>query len=99
MNYKDKTLTCQDRGQPFIFSVDDQAFHTTNGSTIEPERCASCRQARRSERNAEYGQGLREMHPVVCAECGKETTFPSSPVATARSTAAIASANGARAGW
>ena len=26
-----------------------------------------------------YGQGPREMHPVVCAECGKDTTVPFRP--------------------
>ncbi len=26
-----------------------------------------------------YSQGPREMHPVVCAECGKDTTVPFRP--------------------
>ena len=87
MNYEDKTLTCLDCGQPFIFSADDQAYHATKGFTNEPKRCASCRQMRRGERGGGgfggggggYGQGPREMHPVVCAECGKDTTVPFLP--------------------
>ena len=79
MNYEDKTLTCQDCGQPFTFSADDQSFHAMKGFTNEPKRCASCRQTRRNERNGGYGQGQREMYPVVCAECGKDTTVPFQP--------------------
>jgi CxxC-x17-CxxC domain-containing protein len=80
MEYEDKTLTCQECGQPFIFSADDQSFHATKGFTNEPKRCASCRQSRRNDRNSGgYGQGPREMHPVVCAECGKDTTVPFRP--------------------
>ena len=79
MEYEDKTLTCQDCGQPFTFSADDQSFHAMKGFTNEPKRCVSCRQVRRSERNGGYGQGPREAHPVVCAECGQDTTVPFVP--------------------
>ncbi len=79
MNYEDKTLTCQDCGQPFTFSADDQSFHAMKGFTNEPKRCDSCRQARRSERDGGNSQGRREMYPVVCAECGKDTTVPFQP--------------------
>jgi len=81
MSYEDKTLTCLDCGQPFTFSADDQSFHAMKGFTNEPKRCDSCRQARRSDRNGGggYSQGPREMHPAVCAECGKDTTVPFQP--------------------
>ena len=79
MNYEDKNLTCQDCGQPFTFSADDQSFHAMKGFTNEPKRCDSCRQARRNERGDGYSHGPREMHPVVCAECGKNTTVPFQP--------------------
>ena len=79
MDYEDKTLTCQDCGQPFIFSADDQAYHAQKGFTNEPKRCASCRQMRRGERNGGYSQSLREIHDVVCAECGKDATVPFLP--------------------
>ena len=79
MNYEDKTLTCQECRQPFTFSADDQAYHAEKGFSNEPKRCTSCRQARRNERGGGEGQGSREMHPVVCAECGKDTTVPFQP--------------------
>ena len=47
----DKTLTCSDCGQEFIFTVEEQEFYTARGFT-EPKRCRSCRAARRNERAA-----------------------------------------------
>ena len=79
MDYEDRTLSCVDCGQPFIFSADDQAFHAEKGFTNEPKRCPACRQSRRAERGGGFGQGPREMHPAVCADCGKETTVPFRP--------------------
>ena len=78
MNYEDKTLTCLDCGQPFTFSADDQSFHAEKGFTNEPKRCTSCRESRRNERNG-GNRGPREMHTVVCAECGKDATVPFQP--------------------
>ena len=78
MNYEDKTLTCLDCGQPFTFSADDQSFHAEKGFINEPKRCTSCREARRNERDG-GGRGPREMHTVVCAECGKDATVPFQP--------------------
>lgn len=79
MNYEDKTLTCLDCGQPFTFTADDQSYHALKGFTNEPKRCESCRQTRRNERSGGYDQSPREMHTVVCAECGKDATVPFLP--------------------
>jgi CxxC-x17-CxxC domain-containing protein len=83
MSYEDRTLTCQDCNQQFTFSADDQSYHAMKGFTNEPKRCQTCRDSRRNERNgggSGYGgQGRREMHPVVCADCGKDTTVPFLP--------------------
>jgi len=80
--YSEKTLTCQDCGQSFTFSAEDQEFFATKGYT-EPKRCPSCRQARKAERGGGGGDGgyrqQREMHPAVCAECGKDTEVPFEP--------------------
>jgi CxxC-x17-CxxC domain-containing protein len=88
VSYQDKTLACQDCGQSFTFSADDQAYHAEKGYTNEPKRCPSCRQARRGERSygsgggsgySSYGSSQREMHPAVCAQCGKQTQVPFLP--------------------
>jgi CxxC-x17-CxxC domain-containing protein len=81
MSYQDRTLTCQDCGQSFTFSADDQAYHAEKGYTNEPKRCPACRQSRRNERGSGggYGRSPREMYPAVCAQCGKQTEVPFQP--------------------
>lgn len=85
MSYQDKTLTCQDCGQSFTFSADDQQYHAEKGYSNEPKRCPNCRQARRGDRGGGYGGGgggyggRREMFPAVCANCGKDTQVPFQP--------------------
>ncbi len=84
MTYQDRTLSCVECSDSFTFSADDQSYHAEKGYTNEPKRCPSCRQARRSQRYGDssgygYDRGPREMHPVVCAECGKDTTVPFVP--------------------
>ena len=80
MPYTDRTLTCQDCGQSFTFSADDQEFFATKGYT-EPKRCPSCRQARKAERGGGGGRsyGPRELFPVTCSNCGKDTEVPFRP--------------------
>ena len=48
--YTDRDLTCQDCGDTFVFTADDQSYHAEKGFTNEPKRCAPCRQSRRSQR-------------------------------------------------
>ena len=79
MSYEDRTLSCVECGQSFTFSADDQAYHADRGYTNEPKRCPACRQARRAQLGGGYNRSSREMHPVVCAECGKDTTVPFRP--------------------
>jgi CxxC-x17-CxxC domain-containing protein len=80
MNYEDRTLTCVECGQGFTFSADDQSYHAEKGYTNEPKRCTSCRQARRDGGGGGGGYGgPREMHTVVCADCGKDATVPFLP--------------------
>ena len=79
MSYEDKNLTCQDCGSTFVFSADDQSYHAEKGYQNEPKRCPDCRSARRSGGGGGYGGGAREMHPAVCAQCGKDTEVPFRP--------------------
>src|SRR3970040_134107 len=86
MSYEDRTLTCQDCGSEFVFSADDQQYHAEKGYTNEPKRCPLCRSSRRASSGGGSGYssggyggggggygGSREMHPAVCAQCGKQT--------------------------
>ena len=83
MSYQDRTLSCVECAQSFTFSADDQSYHAEKGYTNEPKRCNSCRQARRGNQSTGGGfgsdRGPREMHSVVCAECGNQATVPFLP--------------------
>ncbi|MGH2532988.1 MAG: CxxC-x17-CxxC domain-containing protein [Thermomicrobiales bacterium] len=55
----DRTLTCRDCGQEFTFTAGEQAFYQERGFS-EPQRCPTCRAARKAQRNAggdSYGGG------------------------------------------
>ena len=79
MPFTDKTLTCQDCGQQFPFTADDQEFFAGKGYT-EPKRCPACRVVRKAERGNGGGYGSqRQMHAVVCAECGQTAEVPFEP--------------------
>lgn len=46
----DKVIKCQDCGEEFDFSVNEQNFYAEKGFT-EPKRCKNCRDARKNTRN------------------------------------------------
>lgn len=50
MSYADKTLSCRDCGQAFIFTSGEQEFHASKGFQNEPSRCPDCRGARKAAR-------------------------------------------------
>ncbi len=72
--YEDKTLVCKDCGQEFVFSAGEQEFYASRGFENEPQRCKSCRDARKAA-----GRAGREMHIAVCAQCGQEAKVPFRP--------------------
>ena len=78
MSYVDKTLTCRDCGKEFTFTAGEQEFYGQRGLMNEPRRCIDCRQARRTG-DGDRDRGPREMHDVVCSNCGKPTQVPFVP--------------------
>ncbi|MBI4491949.1 MAG: zinc-ribbon domain containing protein [Chloroflexi bacterium] len=78
MSFADKTLKCRECGAAFVFTAGEQAFYAEKGLQNEPQRCSECRAARRRERQ-QGGREPREMHEVVCANCGAHTTVPFTP--------------------
>lgn len=85
--YTDKSLTCRDCGQSFVFTAGEQDFYASKGFTNEPSRCPECRSARNRSRDSGYSGGgyggyerrERQMYPAVCAQCGKDTEVPFLP--------------------
>ena len=82
MSFEDKSIVCSDCGTTFTFTAGEQEFFASKGFTNEPKRCSACRQAAKAQRhgNGSYGyRPQREMFPVTCAQCGKETEVPFEP--------------------
>jgi len=80
MSFQDKSIQCSDCGATFTHSVEDQEFYQAKGYTNEPKRCPDCRQKRKSERYGSSSYGTpRQMFPVTCADCGKDTEVPFEP--------------------
>lgn len=82
--YEDKTLICKECGAEFIFTAGEQEFYAEKGFVNEPQRCKSCRDARKSAAkpvgrstspSAQRGKEAkvpfkpREDRPVYCSEC------------------------------
>ncbi len=74
---QDKTLTCIECHQPFVFTINEQDFFAARGFTNDPKRCPACRARRRAASDA----GERPVYPAVCAACGQETTILFPPTA------------------
>jgi CxxC-x17-CxxC domain-containing protein len=91
----DRTLTCADCGQEFVFTASEQQFYTDRGFS-DPRRCRSCRAARKAQMGGSEsssmgggyggagGGGFRERRPremfeATCSNCGKTAMVPFRP--------------------
>ena len=86
MTYQDRTLQCAECGSSFTFGAEEQEFFAEKGFQNDPKRCPACRSARKARQGGGGGFGgsygsrpPREMHTVVCAECGKDAQVPFKP--------------------
>lgn len=77
----DKTITCVQCGQDFIFSENEQKFYREKGLTNEPKKCPDCRAAAKRQRSGARPFRNREMHVTTCALCGREARVPFVPTA------------------
>lgn len=51
----DKTLVCKDCNAEFVFSEGEQDFYKEKGFMNEPQRCSSCRSAKKQQRRGHSG--------------------------------------------
>lgn len=72
--YEDKTLNCKDCNEEFIFTAGEQEFYAEKGFVNEPQRCKTCRDARKNG-----ARGEREMFEATCASCGGVAKVPFRP--------------------
>ncbi len=81
--FQDKTLTCRDCGQEFVWTAGEQEFFASRGLQNAPSRCPADRAARRSQQGGGggggYGGGPREMFTATCSNCGREARVPFQP--------------------
>lgn len=69
----DKTITCRDCGQPFVFSASEQSFFAERGFT-DPVRCLACRRALKA-RKAEAAGGVLDRTPQPAARADRSSNF------------------------
>jgi len=100
MPFQDKTLTCVDCGQPFVFTAGEQEFYAQKGFQNAPKRCKAARPPSGRAGPAQAGRGWEsEMFEVVCSSCGQKTTSRSSRPPIAPCTAGPVSSRGGRPGF
>ena len=94
---EDKSITCVDCGEEFLFTAGEQMFYRERGLTNQPTRCKSCREKRKTGRpeggggggggrgagggGGGYPRSDRQMYPATCSQCGRETEVPFPPTA------------------
>jgi CxxC-x17-CxxC domain-containing protein len=74
--YEDRTLTCRDCAEEFIFSAGEQAFYASKSLVNDPQRCPPCRAA---AKRARTNEGPREFHAAICGACGGQAVVPFAP--------------------
>src|SRR3989454_2134098 len=57
VSFQDKTLTCKDCGQEFIWTAGEQEFYASRGLQNAPTRCPAVRAARRGQGGGRGGGG------------------------------------------
>jgi len=73
MAFADKSLTCRDCGNAFVWTAGEQEFYQQKGLLHEPQRCPDCRKKAKAERAAARAAN---MHDVICSNCGKAAQVP-----------------------
>jgi len=79
MEFEEKTLVCEDCGEEFIFSADEQQFFHEKGFENLPKRCKPCRQRKKMSRDSSRGFGKRQLYTITCSDCGDEAQVPFQP--------------------
>jgi CxxC-x17-CxxC domain-containing protein len=95
MEFFDKSLTCRDCTNTFLFTAGEQDFYQQKSLKNEPSRCPECRIKRRQLaasggspvvgeqpvvlEETSVSSHVKEVSAIVCAECGVETTVPFRP--------------------
>jgi CxxC-x17-CxxC domain-containing protein len=83
-DFQDRSISCIDCGELFVWTIGEQVFFHDKGLRNEPKRCKRCKQAK-NERlaaiSAAHSSGVKQRIEVtvMCAQCGSQTTVPFYP--------------------
>ena len=83
-DFQDRSISCIDCGEAFIWTIGEQVFFHDKGLRNEPKRCKRCKHAK-NERlaaiSAAQSSGVKQRIEVtvMCAQCGAQTTVPFYP--------------------
>lgn len=83
-DFQDRSITCVDCSEPFVWTVGEQVFFHDKGLKNEPKRCKPCKQAKNDRLaaiSAAQVSGIKQRIEVTvnCAQCGEQTTVPFYP--------------------
>lgn len=83
-DFQDRSITCVDCGEPFVWTGGEQVFFHDKGLKNEPKRCKPCKQAKNDRLaaiSAAQVSGVKQRIEVTvtCAQCGEQTTVPFYP--------------------
>ncbi|MBA3858190.1 MAG: zinc-binding protein [Cyanobacteria bacterium PR.3.49] len=76
MPFEDKTLSCRDCLQAFVFSAGEQEFFALKNLVNPPARCPNCRVNQKLQRT---GKDPSLCSDVPCHDCGAVTRVPFRP--------------------
>lgn len=76
MNFSDKTLSCRECKQDFLFTSGEQEFFALKNLQNEPTRCPNCRVKVKLERQ---GKDASSWTDIACHKCGVMTRVPFKP--------------------
>jgi CxxC-x17-CxxC domain-containing protein len=85
MALSDQTLVCRDCNEEFVFTIGEQEFYASRGLTNTPQRCPSCRAARKANGGYNNNRGggarreSRQMYEATCSSCGNVAQVPFMP--------------------
>ena len=76
MSFADRSLSCRECANAFVWTAGEQEFYQQKGLLHEPQRCPDCRQRAKAERAALRAQNT---HDIVCSDCGQPGQVPFAP--------------------
>ena len=82
MEFTDRTLTCIECSEEFVFTAGEQKFFALKNLVNDPRRCKNCKIQRAANGGSRAGlttSFVKHETLATCSQCGKQTTLPFRP--------------------